>query len=123
MKQKQNRNAGYRLGLFVRRVRVWDARLADNAQKRGIPRWVARIPALLVLAAIAGLLLAGAVLMAGVIVLMLFIGICLAGASKAQSSDSDEYLEGYHAMGPEGPGTYVAGGKVSSEDEGLVRRR
>lgn len=121
MNQKQKGNAGYRLGLLVRRVRAWDAQLADVAQRRGIPRWVAKIPALLILVAIAGLILAGAVFMAGFILLVLFIGIALSGG-LGNKHPRDEHLEGYHAMGPEGPGTYVAGGKVSSEDEGLVRR-
>ncbi|MDN8554938.1 DUF3742 family protein [Citrobacter werkmanii] len=116
MKQKQNRNAGYRLGLFVRRVRAWDARLIDKAQQRSIPRWVARIPALLVLAAIAGLVLAGAVFLASFIILVLFIGICLAGASKATYSESDESLDDGYQMGPEGPGFYVDGKKVSNHD-------
>ncbi|MCX8984238.1 DUF3742 family protein [Citrobacter portucalensis] len=116
MRQKPNRNAGYRLGLFVRRVCAWNTRLADNAQKRGIPRWVARIPALLVLGAIAGLLLAGAVFMAGFIVLVLFIGICLAGASEAKCSISNESLEEGYTVGPEGPGIYVGGKKISNDD-------
>lgn len=116
MKQKQNRNAGYRLGLFVHRVRAWDARLVDKAQQRGIPCWVARIPALLVLAAIAGLVLAGAVLLAGFIVLVLFIGIYCASTFTARRHQG-QYLEGYQAMGPEGPGTYEAGGKISDNDE------
>lgn len=116
MKQKPNRNAGYRLGLFVRRIRAWDSRLVANALKRGIPRWVARVPALLVLGAIAGLLLAGAVFMAGFIVLVLFIGICLAGASEAKCSISDESLEEGYTVGPEGPGIYVGGKKISNDD-------
>jgi hypothetical protein len=116
MKQKQNRNAGYRLGLFVRRVQAWDAWLINKAQQRGIPRWVARIPALLVLAAIAGLLLAGAVFLAGFIVLVLFIGICLAGASEAKCSGADESLEDGYTVGPEGPGIYAGGKKISNND-------
>jgi hypothetical protein len=121
MSQKSNGTAGYRLGLFVRRVRVWDTRLADAAQRRGIPRRVAKIPALLILVVIAGLLLAGAVFLAGFIMLVLFIGIVISGG-LGDKYPLDEHLEGYHATGPEGPGTYVAGGKVSDEDEDLVRR-
>ncbi|WP_336221558.1 DUF3742 family protein [Citrobacter amalonaticus] len=115
MKQKQNRNAGYRLGLFVRRVRAWDARLIDKAQQRGIPCWVARIPALLVLAAIAGLLLAGAVFLAGFMMLVLFIGIYCASAFT-DKHHQDEDLDGGHAVGPEGPGYYMGGKKVSGDE-------
>lgn len=106
-------NAGYRLGLFVRRLRAWDSSLVQKAQQRGIPGWVAKIPALLVLVAIVGLLLAGAVFIALFITLLVFIALFMAGASKGKS----EYLEGYHSSGPEGPGTYVAGKKVSDDDE------
>jgi hypothetical protein len=116
MSQKSNGNAGYRLGLFVRRVRVWDARLADAAQRRGIPRRVAKIPALLILVVIAGLLLAGAVLLAGFIMLVLFIGVCLAGTSGVKCSGSDESPEDGYTVGPEGPGIYAGGKKISNND-------
>jgi hypothetical protein len=113
--QKSNGNAGYRLGLVIRRVRVWDARLADAAQRRGIPHRVAKIPALLILVVIAGLLLAGAVFLAGFIMLVLLAGVYCASALAAKY-DSDDYPEGYHAMGPEGPGMYRAGRKISDND-------
>lgn len=115
MRQKQHGNAGYRFGLFVRRLRVWDARLVNIAQQRGIPRWVAKIPALLILVAIVELLMAGAVLLASFIMLVLLVGVCCASALAAKY-DSDDHLEGYHAMGPEGPGMYRAGRKISDTD-------
>lgn len=115
MKQKSGNNAGYRLGLLVRRLLAWNARLADNAQQRGIPRWIARLPALLVLAVIAGLLITGAVFAAGFLLLVLFLAICLSGGLSGEPVQ-DDYLEGYQAMGPEGPGTYEAGRKISDQN-------
>ena len=115
MSQKQKGNAGYRLGLLARRVRAWDAQLADAAQRRGIPRWVAKIPALLILVLIGGLLIVGAMFLAFFIVLMLFIGMYIASAltrdPRREEEEEEEEYENY-TMGPEGPGIYVGGKKV-----------
>lgn len=111
---RNNENPGYRFGLFVRRLLAWYTRMAEKARQRGMPRWVIRLPAFLILIVITGLLLAGAVFIALFIILMIFIGIFLVNSSEGLR-DKDIMLNGFHYNGPEGPGWYEMGVKVKDE--------
>ena len=113
---QQENNVGYRLGMRVRHLWTWNRRLAEKVQRRGIPRWVAYVPAFIVLVALAGLLLAGAMLMVGLIILMLFIAIYLFSAANVRYSEPDESLDDGYNIGPGGPGFYVDGKKVNRPD-------
>lgn len=113
-------NFGYRVGTQTRRFMRWLSMWENEMQQWGVPRWVTKMPLYLCIAAAVGLLLAGAFFIVGFLALMAFIAFFLAAMSRNNDAESsDEYLTGYHAMGPEGPGTYVAGKKVSDDDEEL----
>lgn len=112
---RNNENPGYRLGRIVRHVLMWHARMTDKARQRGIPRWVIKIPALLILTIITGLLLTGAIFMALFIILMIFIGIFLVNSSEGLR-DKDIMLNGFHYNGPEGPGWYEMGVRIKDEE-------
>ncbi|EAA9301189.1 DUF3742 family protein [Salmonella enterica] len=115
---KQN-SVGYRLGLQARRFMRWFSVQENRLQQRGVPDWLVKFPRYLLIAAVIGLLLIGAFYLALFLALMGFIAWCLSAISSDKITENDEYLTGYHAMGPEGPGTYVAGRKVSDEDEDI----
>ncbi|EBZ5771703.1 DUF3742 family protein [Salmonella enterica subsp. enterica serovar Redlands] len=113
-------NMGYRLGRYVRyfmdRASVGELAL----QRRGVPCWMAKIPRYLLMVVAAGLLLTGAFyLFMGLVVLAFVVFFLFAVRAGTGVPGNDEYLTGYHAMGPEGPGTYVAGKKISDDDENI----
>ncbi|EOF6573558.1 DUF3742 family protein [Salmonella enterica] len=116
-------NIGYRLGRHVRhfmngiRAEEW------ALQQRGVPHWLVKVPRYLLIAVVAGLLLIGAFYLCLFLVVLALVTLFLSGGLGDEKAGgyygTDEYLTGYHAMGPEGPGTYVAGKKVSDEDENI----
>ncbi|EAS1759873.1 DUF3742 family protein [Salmonella enterica] len=123
-----DKNAGYHLGLFIRRLRRWICYLEEKVIQRGYPRWMTKTFIVLVMMVLAGLLIAYAALIAFTIALFILIAFFIANTKYVpDNSDKKGYsnplkhahLEGYQD-GPDGIGTYVAGGKVSDNDEGLV---
>ncbi|MDN8600322.1 DUF3742 family protein [Citrobacter sp. S2-9] len=111
-------NMGYRLG---KRTRRFMSRISDYEralQQRGAPGWLSKIPRYVLLAVIAGLLLTGAFYLLLFLAIVAFVAFYLSAVRTGMDiPGNDEYLSGYHAMGPEGPGMYVAGKKVSDDDE------
>jgi len=113
-------NLGYRIGMQTRRFVHWFSVWEKEMQQQGVPRWVTKMPLYLCIAATVGLLLVGAFFIAIFLALMVVVAFFLLGMAEGVKKGSDhEYLMGYQAMGPEGPGTYVAGKKVSDDDEDL----
>ncbi|MGG5964596.1 hypothetical protein ACQSED_23725 [Salmonella enterica] len=111
-------NMGYRLG---RQTRRFMNRLVDEERRwrqRGVPGWLVNVPRYILLAVVAGLLLTGAFYLLLFLAIMTVVVLYLSAVRTGMGiPGNDEYLSGYHAMGPEGPGTYVAGKKVSDYDE------
>lgn len=113
MKQQ---NAGYRLGLKTRQFLRWLSVQETRLQQRGVPYWITKLPLYLCIAAAVGLLVAGALFAALFLALMIFIAWYLSATAKGLS---ESLPDGYHYSGPEGPGNYVSGRKVSDDDEDL----
>ena len=113
-------NIGYRLGRHTRRFMNWIADKERGLQQRGVPGWLVKLPHYILLAVVAGLLLTGAFyFLFGLAVLAFVVFFLSAVRTGMDIPEDDEYLTGYHAKGPQGPGNYVAGKKVSDDDEDL----
>ncbi|EBL8291850.1 hypothetical protein DLP14_14455 [Salmonella enterica] len=117
-------NPGYRIGMQTRCFMRWLSKWEAGLQQRGVPYWVTKIPLYLCILAAVGLMLAGAFFIASFLALMVFIAFCLSAMSGNASEEPekksvlyDETLNGYHHMGPEGPGVYVDGIRVSSPND------
>ncbi|EBX8629406.1 DUF3742 family protein [Salmonella enterica subsp. enterica] len=110
-------NLGYRIGMQTRRFMRWLSVWENEMQQQGVPRWVTKIPLYLCIAAAVGLLLAGAFFIVGFLALMVFIAwyLSVAAGSSVESVSDESNLEGY-ASGPEGPGMYSQGEKISYKD-------
>ncbi|MCX8967253.1 DUF3742 family protein [Erwinia psidii] len=108
-------NLGYRIGMQTRRFMRWLSVWENKMHQRGIPRWVTKVPLYLCIAAVVGLLLAGAFFIAFFLALMVFIAWYLKIATEggiALVDDDDEPQDGYNATGPEGPGFYYGGHRI-----------
>lgn len=126
-------NAGYRAGLLVRRFRSWVVQMEEKAIRQGLSHRTARTLTVLFIAAVAGLIIVYAPLIAFFIALIVLIASLIA-STPYSSDDEDKQTsgspftqshrpprEGFHTNGPDGIGTYVGGRKVSDDDEGLIR--
>lgn len=123
-------NTGYRLGLFIRYLHEWAILQEDKATQQGLPRWVTKAIIALIMVAIGGLLVVYATFFVVLIALFMLIAFFIANTKDdIDSSDEQTSLtrkhrpsrEGYHTNGPDGAGTYVAGRKISDDDEELTR--
>lgn len=104
------RNFGYRLGMQIRRFVRWLSVQETRLQQRGVPYWVTKIPLCLCIAAVVGLAIAGAFLIALFLALMVFIAWCLQTVTQdAETSLDERPTDGYHNTGPDGPGVYSDG--------------
>lgn len=108
-------NFGYRLGTLARRFMRWLSVWENEMQQRGVPRWVTKIPLFLYVAAAMGLLLAGAFFIAGFLALMVFIAFYISFVTEGEKRKRE--INGYHTSGPEGPGVYMDGKRIISDDE------
>lgn len=118
-------NCGYRIGLLTRHLRAWVIRVEEKAIRRGLSRRTARLFTLLSLMAVAGMIIAWATIIAVLMALAALI-VFLIATTPDTPDDGDErapynplkdaHLEGYQSYGPQGPGMYVGGRKVSNYD-------
>ncbi|HCA7140244.1 TPA: DUF3742 family protein [Klebsiella michiganensis] len=111
MKQQ---NIGYSLGFRTRQFIRWLSVQEIRLQQRGVPYWITKLPLYLCIAAAVGLLLAGALLAALCLALMIFMAWYLNTAANGRSEGpkGDEPSDGYNATGPEGPGFYYSGRRI-----------
>ncbi|EAS1759718.1 DUF3742 family protein [Salmonella enterica] len=110
-------NIGYRLGKHVRHGMGWFSAEEHALQQRGVPHWLTKVPRYLLIAVAAGLLLVGAFYLFLFLMILAFIAwyLSVAAGSSVEPDSGESDLEGY-ASGPEGPGMYSQGERISYKD-------